>query len=113
MAAAQPRLLAMDEQTISGAYERLKEARVRLWEAAEQAIRARLALEKERAARLMTGEIAGKNESEREARARELLHSLYAAVETAEAEERQARLEHDLAKLEVERVEAVLRWLKG
>lgn len=103
----------MDERTISDAYERLKGARLALWEAAEQTIRARLNLEKERAARLMTGEIAGKNEGEREARARELLHSLYEAVERAEAEERRARLEHDLAKLEVERVEAVLRWLKG
>ncbi|BCX05285.1 MAG: hypothetical protein KatS3mg053_3223 [Candidatus Roseilinea sp.] len=103
----------MDEQTIGDAYEQLKQARSALWEATERAIRARLMLEKERAARLMTGEITGKNESEREARARELLHSLYESVEAAEAEERRARLEYDLTKLEVERVEALLRWLKG
>ncbi len=98
---------------IGQACDRLKEARLTLWEAAEKAMCARLNLEKERAARLMTGEIVGKNESEREARARELLHALYEAVEIAEAEERHARLAFDLAKLEVERVEAVLRWLKS
>jgi len=101
----------MDEQTIGEAYARLQQARMALWRAAEQAIQARLTLEKERAARLMTGEIAGKNEAEREARARELLTSLYEAVEAAEADERRARLEYDLARLEVERVEALLRWL--
>jgi hypothetical protein len=67
----------MDERTINAAYAGLQQARTALWHAAEQALQARLALEKERAARLMTGEIAGKNEAEREARARELLTSLY------------------------------------
>jgi hypothetical protein len=103
----------MDEQTVTAAYDKLARARVELWGAIERVIRARLDVEKERGARMMTGEIAGKNETEREARARELLSSLYLALESAEADERRARLEHDLAKIEVERVELIVRLLSA
>lgn len=101
----------MDEQAITVAYAQLTKARLELWGATERTIRARLALEHERGARLMTGEIVGKNEAEREARARELLTSLYGDVEISEADERRARLEADLARIEVDRIEAVLRLL--
>lgn len=101
----------MDEQTITAAYSKLAQTRVELWGALERTIRARLDVEKERGARVMTGEIAGKNEAERDARARELLHSLFAALESAEVDERQARLQHDLAKFEVERIELIVRLL--
>lgn len=104
---------AMDEQTISAAYGKLAQTRVDLWGAIERAIRAKLDVEKERGARVMTGEIAGKNEAEREARARELLGSLYLTLESAEADERQARLQHDLAKIEVERVELIVKLLSA
>ena len=67
----------MDEQTISAAYDKLAKSRLELWGAMERSIRARLDVEKERAARVMTGEIAGKNEAERDARARELLNSTF------------------------------------
>lgn len=103
----------MDEQTINAAYDKLAKTRVDMWGAIEQTIRARLDVEKERGARVMTGEIVGKNEAERDARARELLHSLFAALESAEADERRARLEHDLAKIEVERVELIVRLLSA
>jgi hypothetical protein len=103
----------MDEQTISAAYGKLAQTRVELWGAIERTIRARLDVEKERGARMMTGEIAGKNETEREARARELLGALYLALESAEADERRARLEHDLAKIEVDRVELVVRMVSA
>lgn len=99
----------MDEQTITAAYGKLAQTRMELWGATERTIRARLDVEKERAARMMTGEIAGKNEAEREARARELLHSLFTELENAEADERQARLQFDLAKIEVERVELIVK----
>jgi hypothetical protein len=101
----------MDEQTITAAYGKLAQTRMELWGAIERTIRARLDVEKERGARIMTGEIAGKNEAEREARARELLHSLFAALEAAEADERQARLQQDLAKIEVDRVELIVKLL--
>ena len=103
----------MDEQTITAAYDKLAKSRVELWGAIERTIRARLDVEKERAARLMTGEIAGKNETERDARARELLGSLYISLESAEADERRARLEHDLAKIDVERVEVIVKLLSA
>ena len=98
---------------ITAAYGKLAQTRVELWGTIERTIRARLDVEKERAARMMTGEIAGKNEAEREARARELLGSLYRALESAEADERQARLQHDLAKIEVERVELIVKLLSA
>lgn len=101
----------MDEQTITAAYGKLAQTRVALWGAIERTLRARLDLEKERGARVMTGEIAGKNEAEREARAREMLGSLYLSLESAEADERRTRLEHDLAKIEVDRVELIVRML--
>ena len=103
----------MDEQTITAAYDKLAKSRVELWGAIERTIRARLDVEKERAARLMTGEIAGKNETERDARARELLGSLYLSLESAEADERRARLEHDLAKIDVDRVELIVKLLSA
>jgi hypothetical protein len=103
----------MDEETITAAYDKLAKSRVELWGAIERTIRARLDVEKERAARLMTGEIAGKNETERDARARELLGSLYISLESAEADERRARLEHDLAKIDVERVELIVKLLSA
>lgn len=103
----------MDEQTITAAYGKLAQTRMELWGATERTIRARLDMEKERGARIMTGEIAGKNEAEREARARELLHSLYTTLETAELDERRAKLGHDLAKIEVERVELIVKLLSA
>lgn len=104
---------SMDEQTINAAFGKLAQARMELWGATERANRARLDVEKEHGARMMTGEIAGKNEAEREARSRELLGSLYLALESAEADERRARLEHDLAKIEVERVDLIVKLLSG
>lgn len=99
----------MDEATIAAAYDKLAQARMALWGAAERTLRARLDLERERSARLMTGEITGKNEAEREARARELLTSLFGALELAETDERRAKLEFDLARIGVDKVEALLR----
>ncbi len=103
----------LDESTITTAYDALATARRELWGATERVIRARLDLEKERGARTLTGEITGKNEAEREARARELLTSLFEALEAAETEERSARMAYDLARVEVERIDAVLRLLQS
>lgn len=110
---ARDEMRIMDEPTINAAYNRLAQTRAEMWGATERTIRARLDVERERSARMMTGEIVGKNEAEREARARELLHSLFTALEIAEADERRAKLEHDLAKIEVERVELIVRLLSA
>jgi hypothetical protein len=101
----------MNDQTITDAFRKLYEARRNWAQASEKTIAIRQALEHERAARLMTGEIAGKNEAEREARARELLTNLYLELEAAERDERAARLAHDLARIEVERMDYLLRWM--
>lgn len=99
----------MDEQTITEAFRKLYRTRQELWQASEKTIAARIELEKERAARLLSGEIIGKNEAERDARARELLTRLFIDVEAAETAERQSRIAYELAKIEVERIDFLLR----
>jgi hypothetical protein len=101
----------MDEQTISSAYGRLAKSKQDLWQVAERVTARRIALERAQAMALVSGEISGRNEAERQAQARERLHGEYAELEAAEAEERRARLDYDLARIEVERIETVLRWL--
>jgi CRISPR/Cas system CMR-associated protein Cmr1 (group 7 of RAMP superfamily) len=106
-------LSVISESSITTAYDALTNARRELWGATERATRARMDLEKERGARILTGEIVGKNEAERDARARELLTSLFEAVEAAEVDERSARMTFDLARIEVERIDAVLRLIQS
>jgi hypothetical protein len=101
----------MDEQTISSAYQRLAKSRQALWEAAEKMTARRIALERAQAMALVSGEIVGRNEAERQAQARERLHGEYAELESAEAEERRARLAYDLDRIEIDRIETVLKWL--
>jgi hypothetical protein len=101
----------MDEQTITNAYERLARSKQALWQAAEKVTARRIALERAQAIALVSGEIAGRNEAERQAQARERLHGEYAELEAAETEERHARLAYDLDRMEVERIDMILRWL--
>lgn len=101
----------MNEQTITDTFRKLYKARQDLFTANERTLACRHELEEERAARIMSGEIAGRNEAERDARARELLAPLYTLLQNAEKEERQARLAYDLARLEVDRHDYLLRFL--
>ena len=99
----------MDEQTITDAFRKLYKTRQDLAQASEKTRMRRSELEQERAARMMSGEIVGKNEAERNARAQELLMHYFLAVDAADLEERQVRLAHDLARIEVERIDFLLR----
>lgn len=101
----------MDEQSITNTYRKLYEARKGLWQASEFTLQRRAELEQERAARIAAGEIMGKNADERESRARDLLASFYAAVVDAELKERRAKLDYDLVKIEVDRIDTILRLL--
>ena len=101
----------MDEQSITNTYRKLYEARKGLWQASELMLQRRTELEQERAARIAAGEIMGKNADERESRARDLLASFYAAVVDAELKERRAKLDYDLVKIEVDRIDTILRLL--
>ncbi len=101
----------LDETLITNTYRKLYETRRNLWQTSEITLQRRYELEQERAARLASGEIMGKNAEEREARARDILASFYANLTEAEAKERRAKLDHDLAKIEVERIDTLLRYL--
>ena len=97
------------EQKIRYAYGLLSSATSEYHEATEQAIMARSALERAKLGGLASGAIEGKNAELREASARKQLAGLYAELETAEKEERSARLWLDLARLGVEEIRALLR----
>ena len=99
----------MDKETIDLTYKVLKGKMKEHHRAAGLAILTRAMLEKAKLARLADGTIAGKNEQLREASARELLPHLHRDYEDAEDGEREAKLQLDLARIEVERVRALLR----
>lgn len=99
----------LTNEVLGSVYGALKAAVLDAYEAGEGAIAAKNALEATRLAMLMTGEIDGKNEAQREAKARELLAAEYDGLESAEAQARRARVGLDLAKLDVELVRAQLR----
>ena len=64
-----------------------------------------------RAELVVQGEITGKNETERDARMRSLLREEIAAVELAELEERRAGIAVELARVEIERIQTVIKYL--
>jgi hypothetical protein len=102
-------MLEMTKETVGAAYEALKTAVLTAYEAGEAAIMAKNALEAMRLSMMMTGEIDGKNEAQREARARQLLEEKYDAVEFYEAGARRAKIALEVARLDVEMVRAQLR----
>lgn len=102
-------MLDMTKETIGVAYEALKAAVINAYEAGEAALLAKNALEAMRLSMLMTGEIAGKNEAEREAKARQLLEEKFDWVEECEAEARRAKTALEVARLDVEMMRAQLR----
>jgi hypothetical protein len=105
-------MFEMTKETIGAAYEALKAAVVAAYDAGEAAIVAKSSLEAMRLSMLMTGEIDGKNETQREAKARQLLEEKYDALEICEAEARRTRAALEVAKLNVEQVRAQLRLME-
>jgi hypothetical protein len=94
---------------IHNAYTALSVCRQQLHTAAENVIALRYRLDCDRAAKIATGEIGGKNETERKAAERFALRDLYEQIDSAEFEERNARCAFDVAQTEVDRVKALLR----
>ena len=70
------------------------------------------ALEIIKAHKIIEGEIVGKNEAEREARARDLLAKEYDELERAERDEWNSKLEVLVTGLELSRIDKVLRFLE-
>lgn len=102
----------MNEQTIIDAFEILEGERHALYQATERAIAAKTVYENMKADKLLSGEITGKNEMEREAKAHELLPGLYGEMLMAEQEERAAKASYDTAKITVDKIQAVIAWTK-
>lgn len=105
-------MFEMTKETIGAVYEALKVAVVNAFDAGEAAIAAKNSLEAMRLSMLMTGEIDGKNEAQREAKARQILEEKYGALEICEAEARRTRTALEVAKLNVEQVRAQLRLME-
>lgn len=99
----------MDTTEITNAYQRLRIALRGCHQATEAAIDARARLKASYLANLVEGKIAGSNENQREASARQLLADLYVEVNEAERGERLAKLGLDLAQADLSEVRARLR----
>lgn len=105
-------MFEMTKETIETVYEALKVAVVAASEASEAAIVAKGNLEAMRLSMLMTGEIAGKNEAEREAKAHQLLEEKFKGVDFWEAEARRSKVALEVARLDVEQARAQLRLME-
>lgn len=94
---------------INDAYSQLARASETYFQAAELEIGSKTELDTETVKAIADGRIDGKNEAIRQGQAKELFAELH---ETHEANGQHARLAHhrlDLARLEVERIRALLR----
>lgn len=96
-------------QEINTAYTALASATEDYTDAAELEINSKATLDKAILVATARGQIDGKNEQARLAQARELLADRFALNEAHAADTRRARLILDLARIEVERVRALLR----
>jgi hypothetical protein len=103
--------MPISEQVIDEAYQKLSKARFDAWQAAERVAMRRVDLQRARARRVVAGEIDGRNEVEREAQARRLLPDEFAALEQAELEDRRTGIAVELCRIEIERIQTVIRYL--
>ncbi len=103
--------MALTEAVISEAYQKLSKARFDHWQSHERLLRRRAEFQKARANCIADGQLEGRNETIREAQARQLLPDQFAAIELAEIEERQAAIGVELCRIEIERVQALIRYL--
>lgn len=102
----------IDLNVISDAYEAMATAKVGYNDALEKSLHLNSVLEKEKAVALSNGTVQGKNDTERKAAVGLLFAGLIANVEDAERDTRTARLDVELAEIEVKRIETMIRWLK-
>jgi hypothetical protein len=104
-------VMPISEQVIDEAYQKLSRARFDAWQAAERLTMRRADLLRARAQRVVAGEINGRNDAEREAQARSLLPAEFAEVERADLEDRRAAIAVELCRIEIERIQTVIRYL--
>ena len=101
----------MDTEKINKAYDELRIAKSNHYKAAFQYALARADLENEKAAALRDGRIDGKNAELREAVARELFPKIYGRLEKLDELQREARFILDVAQIEVDRLDMIIRYL--
>lgn len=106
----------MDEQQkvalstmLGNAYDNLMKRTQGLYEAQAKAVDAKTAYELAKAAKIVSGAIQGKNETERKAAEQTALNLELDAVKIAEKDETLQRLMLNLAQLEVDRVRWTVR----
>jgi hypothetical protein len=100
------KVLASD---VEEAYTELAKAQKSLYWHTEKAIQAKDKMEKKLLRGLADGTIAGKNQALRDAAAANVLEQEFKALDIAEADSRAARLDLDLARTEISRVQALIR----
>ena len=101
--------MTLNAELILHRYAGLRRAKIAAYEAAEQEAVARYTFETRRVAGLLDGTIAGRNETERDAKAREVLAEQWDELQMCGAEAREAKHHVDLAALAVDEVRALLR----
>lgn len=99
----------LNEQAINSAYDALAKATKEYRNAEGEQIYYKALLDADIAKALAAGEIAGKNEAERQAAIRERFSVGFEELEGLGQHSRAAKLRHELAGIEVERVHSLLR----
>jgi hypothetical protein len=100
----------IDVGRITNVYSNLITARAELAKATENEIQQRQWLDGNRLTAIASGLIVGKNEAEREAKAREMFDKDYIRLEADECATRQAKLAFDLASIAVEALRMEMRF---
>jgi hypothetical protein len=94
---------------LTDAYDKLVAATAAAFETGETAANAKRILEVAHADALTAGRIDGKNTEQREALARQILAEEFTTLDVAATAARRAKHDLDMARIEVERVRALLR----
>lgn len=94
------------------AYAQLSTQKVAVYEAAEALVDAKAELDNKVAVLINTGQIVGKNQQERDAKTQELCAPELNKVFELQKEYDEAKLEHELASLEVERLRLLIRLIE-
>jgi len=97
-----------DDQ-IKRAYEDLRTGRIEMHEVSERELAARTALKQKEAALLLSGAIIGKNAETRDAQLKEGCKEELEAVEAMRIEKANAQLRSDLASMQVQELQWLIR----
>jgi len=111
MYSTESKVMPLTEAAIYEAYTKLGKTRLEHWQSSERLSIRRMELAKARSDKVHAGLIDGKNEAEREAKARHYLNEEFIEVELAEIEEKRFAIAVELCKIEIDRIQTVLRYL--